>query len=192
MQTKRQNEIIEEAVNIINTLGIQGLTIKNLSKTIGISEPAIYRHFESKTAILLAILDNFKEMTSFINQSVDAIKNSSIEKIEWMFIKITELFAKEPAHISVVFSEELFKNDKLLQQKIMEIADMQRQTVEAIIAEGQKKGEIRNDIDYSTLALIVIGTLRFQIKQWDLKNKHQHLVPEGQKLIENLKRILHP
>ncbi|MCK5088225.1 MAG: helix-turn-helix transcriptional regulator, partial [Melioribacteraceae bacterium] len=46
--TKRQAEIIDESIKLIADKGIQGLTIKNLSKAIGVSEPAIYRHFENK------------------------------------------------------------------------------------------------------------------------------------------------
>ena len=60
MLTDRQQEIIDTSLEIISTIGIQGLTIKNLSKRIGISEPAIYRHYENKISILLAILDYFK------------------------------------------------------------------------------------------------------------------------------------
>ena len=36
-QTDRQAEIILVALELINTKGIQGLTIKNISKEIGIS-----------------------------------------------------------------------------------------------------------------------------------------------------------
>ena len=59
MMTKRQEEITKEAIKLISEKGIQGLTIKNLSKRIGISEPAIYRHFEGKTDILLNLLLRF-------------------------------------------------------------------------------------------------------------------------------------
>ncbi|MCD4664213.1 MAG: TetR/AcrR family transcriptional regulator, partial [Bacteroidales bacterium] len=45
MLSDRQQQIIEESIKIIDEKGIQGLTIKNLSKAIGISEPGIYRHF---------------------------------------------------------------------------------------------------------------------------------------------------
>ncbi|MGC9375649.1 MAG: TetR/AcrR family transcriptional regulator, partial [Bacteroidales bacterium] len=43
MFSERQKEILTTAVEIIAAKGIQGLTIKNLSKEIGISEAAIYR-----------------------------------------------------------------------------------------------------------------------------------------------------
>jgi len=190
MLTERQAEIIDKSINLIATRGIQGLTIKNLSKEIGISEPAIYRHFESKTEILLSMLKNFEEMSSFIDAAMDQFAGTAMEKIEFMFSKIVDIFIEDPAHISVVFSEEVFKNDKILREKIVEIMEVKVKTIENIISKGQKKGEIRNDIDQRTLAMIVIGTLRFMVKQWDLKNQHNNLRKESKTLIKGLKTIL--
>jgi hypothetical protein len=105
-------------------------------------------------------------------------------------VKIIELFSVEPSHISVVFSEELFKNDEALKSKIIEIMNMKEKAIEDIILEGQNNGEVRNDIGNKTLALIVIGALRFRIKQWDLRNQHKNLEEEGQELIKGLRLIL--
>jgi AcrR family transcriptional regulator len=190
--SERQTEIIDKSISIIGTKGIQGLTIKNLSKEIGISEPAIYRHFESKTAILITILDNFKEMASFMGATMKDNNGAAMEKIEFMFSQIIEVFSVTPCFISVIFSEEVFKNDKILKEKVIEIMDQNEQTIETIIKQGQDKGEIRTDIDNNTLALMIMGTLRFRVKQWDLKNYHGDMKNEGARLIANLKLILAP
>ena len=190
MLSDRQTEIIEKSIDIIGTKGIQGLTIKNLSKEIGISEPAIYRHFDSKTSILIAILDNFKEMALFMGDSMKENTNAAMTKIEFMFSQIIGIFSETPSFISVIFSEEIFRNEKVLKDKIIEIMDQNEQTVEQIISSGQQKGELRTDIDAKTLALIVMGTLRFRIKQWDLKDYHGNMISEGAALIENLKKVL--
>jgi len=188
----RQTEIIDKSISIIGTKGIQGLTIKNLSKEIGISEPAIYRHFESKTAILITILDNFKEMASFMGATMKGNNGAAMEKIEFMFTQIIEVFSVTPCFISVIFSEEVFKNENILKEKVIEIMDQNEQTIETIIKQGQDKGEIRTDIDNNTLALMIMGTLRFRVKQWDLKNYHGDMKNEGARLIANLKLILAP
>ena len=190
MLTERQIEIINKSIDIIATKGIQGLTIKNLSNEIGISEPAIYRHFKSKTDILLTILHNFEEMSSFMNEAIKDIDDTAIGKIEFMFNKIIEIFSIEPSQISVVFSEEIFKNEKILKEKIVDIMNTKEKAIEDIIKEGQKKGELRNDIDNKTLALIIIGALRFRVKQWDLRDQHTNLQAESQELINGLKLIL--
>lgn len=190
MFTQRQIEIIDKSIDIIAKKGIQGLTIKNLSKEIGISEPAIYRHFASKTDILLAILANFHEMSSFMNETIREIDDTAIGKIEFMFSKVVEIFSKEPAQISVIFSEELFKNETVLKEKIVEIMDSKENVIEEIILEGQNKKEIRTDIDNKILAIIVIGALRFMVKRWDLRNQSKNLLKDGGELIDGLKTIL--
>jgi len=188
--TERQTEIIDKSIDIIGTKGIQGLTIKNLSKVIGISEPAIYRHFDSKTAILITILDNFKEMASFMGATMKDNNGTAMAKIEFMFTQIIGIFTESPSFISVIFSEEIFRNDSVLKGKIIEIMDQNETTIETIIKQGQEKGEIRTDIDGNTLALMIMGTLRFRVKLWDLKNYHGNMIQEGAELIENLRLIL--
>ncbi len=190
MQTERQTQIIETSIEIISQKGIQGLTIKNLSKKIGISEPAIYRHFDSKTEILLTILNNFKEMATFLGGLMKDNNSSAAEKIEFMFSRIIDVFSETPSLISVIFSEEIFKNEEILKKKIVEIMDMNEEIIEQIIQKGQNKGEVRTDINYKNLALIVMGTLRLRVKRWDLKDYRGDLKKESNDLINSLKIII--
>ncbi len=190
MFSKRQKEIIDKSIEIIGKKGIQGLTIKNLAKEIGVTEPAIYRYFESKNDILLAILKDLEEASLELNKKIKTLNTDTIGKVQFMFSKIIEIFSKTPSQISVVFSEELFKNEKILKDKIVEIMNLKEKAIEDIIAEGQQKGEIRNEIDNKTLALIVVGSLRFIVKKWDLQNQKTNLIEEGEKLINGLKIML--
>ena len=190
MQTERQTQIIENSIELIATKGIQGFTIKNLSKSIGISEPAIYRHFESKTAILLNILDTFKEMGEMMNLLLENNKDMAIGKIEFLFSKMIEIFIEQPAFISVIFSEEIFKNEQILKEKIIEIHNMHQLNIENIVSKGQKEMNVRTDVDKSSLALILMGSLRLLVKRWDLNNHNFNLEKEGQELINSFKLII--
>ena len=190
MQTERQTQIMESALGLIAEKGIQGLTIKNLSKKIGISEPAIYRHFENKSSILLTILNNFKQMASMMSQMILTFDGTAFEKIEFIFSKIIQLFIESPSYVSVIFSEEIFKNDIKLKNKIIEVLDQNEQTIEIIIRAGQKNGDVRADIDSKNLALIVMGSLRFLVKQWDIKGKKHNLKLEGDQMLKSLKLII--
>ncbi|UBM61232.1 TetR/AcrR family transcriptional regulator [Candidatus Sulfidibacterium hydrothermale] len=190
MLTNRQFEIIDTAVDIIARNGIQGLTIKNLAKEIGISEPGIYRHFESKTDILLALLANFEEMLSIMDKGIQSKEENTLDKIKFLFSRIVEIFSNEPSRISVVFSEEIFKNDPKLKEKIVNILNDKIASIGEIIHDGQRKGEIRKDIDHYTLAMIIIGSLRLMVKKWDLTSQTVNLHEEGVKLVDGLTLIL--
>ena len=190
MLTDRQQQIIEESIKIIDEKGIQGLTIKNLSKAIGISEPGIYRHFESKTEILLSMLNNFKEMAVMLSELMNTYEATAIEKINFMFSKMLELFSETPSMISVIFSEEIFKNEEVLKNKIVEILNLHTQTLENIISKGQSEKNVREDIDEKSLALMAMGSLRLLVKKWDLNNHNFNLKTEGNKLIAVLSKVL--
>lgn len=190
MLTERQQQIIEESINIIDEKGIQGLTIKNLSKAIGISEPGIYRHFESKTEILLSILNNFKEMAIMLSEIMETYEVSAIEKISFIFSKMLELFSETPSMVSVIFSEEIFKNEEVLKNKIVEILNLHAKTLENIISKGQSEKNVREDIDEKNLALMAMGSLRLLVKRWDLNNHNFNLKTEGDKLIAVLSKVL--
>jgi len=188
--TERQHEIIDCSIEIIDKRGIQGLTIKNISKEIGISEPAIYRHFKSKTDIILAILDNFKVMAEFLSDAMDNFEATAIEKISFMFSKMLEMFSHQPSIVSVIFSEEIFKNEAALLEKIREILNLHQQTVENIIIKGQEQNNVRCDVEKHSLALLVMGALRLLVKRWDLNQHNFDLEKEGSKLLDSLKILM--
>ena len=189
-QTDRQTEIMEAALNLISKKGIQGLTLKNISKKIGISEPAIYRHFASKTEILLAILNNFKEMAVMLSNIMKGYEAPASEKIGFLFFKMLELFTESPSIVSVIFSEEIFKNETVLKARILEVLNLHAQTIENIISKGQEENNVRNDIDAKTLALIAMGSFRLLVKKWALNNHDFNLAEEGKNLIGTLNKIL--
>jgi AcrR family transcriptional regulator len=190
MTTERQQEIIETAFGLINEKGIQGLTIKNLSKRLGITEPAIYRHFDNKIKILTAILDLLKKNTSEIFESELKSDQTAIKKVEQLFEKHFKSFAEMPSLASVVFSEEIFRNEEKLISKISEVIEYNNQTLKSILKEGQEKSEIRNDIDADHLVIFIMGALRLFVKKWQFSDFTFNLEKEGAKLIESVKLLI--
>ena len=190
MHTERQQEIIETALGLINEKGIQGLTIKNLSKKLGITEPAIYRHFENKIQILVALLNLLKKNSSVIFEAELNSDEPAVQKIARLFQKHFKSFAEMPSLASVVFSEEIFRNEEMLISKISEVIEHNNQTLLTILKEGQQKNEIRSDIDASHLVIFIMGALRLFIKRWQFSKFTFDLQKEGNKLIQSVKLLI--
>lgn len=190
MQTERQKEIIEVALELITKKGIQGLTIKNLAKKIGITEPAIYRHYDSKIDILIAILGVFGKNTERIFEKELSSDSKSIDKIEHLFTQHFTSLSATPSLVSVIFSEEIFRNEPILIDKISEVIDKNDKILTSIIISGQKNGEIRTDIEAKNLSVIIMGSLRLFIKKWQFSAYSYNLPKEGKKLIESIKLLI--
>ncbi len=190
MPTKRQTEILEKSILLIAEKGIQGFTIRNLAKKVGVTESAIYRHFKSKVSILCTILENFNNILVEFIKKLDHVELSSLDKIEYIYKNHIQEFIKNPALVSVLFAEEIFKNEKELSLKMMNILNINQDNFEKIIECGQKKNEMRNDLDKTQLALIVLASLRLMVKKWELTRYSFSLETEGAKISHTIKTLL--
>jgi AcrR family transcriptional regulator len=189
MLSERQLQIIEESIKLIDNKGIQGFTIKNLSKEIGISEPGIYRHFESKLAILNQILDSFKQ--NLIENQKDFGRNDvdPLSKLKLFFNKLFEKFIQNPALISVIFSEEIFQNENLLSDKVNEIHTMNELLVSSVFIDLQKSNQLSKDLNIETFNLIFFGSVRLLVRKWKYSGHSFNLQDKGNELFSTLLKL---
>ncbi len=190
MKTKRQEEIIEQAIKIIDEKGIQGLTIKNLSKSIGISEPAIYRHFESKTEIVLSILEILNDAAFMFAGMMETLEGTAMEKIRFLLDRMVSLFLENQSLVSVIFAEEIFKNETVLKEKIVKVMNKNEETLEQIILKGQENGDVKTGLNYHSVALIIMGSFRLLVKRWQISGFNFSLKKEADNLLNTIEQLI--
>ena len=180
--SSRQKEILDASIKLIARKGIQELTIKNLSALVGISEPAIYRHFESKIEILTALLTYFGDRSEEGFKQIAASDRTALRKLGSVFEHHFRYFTDNPPFSTVLFSEEIFRNDSMLSTKTFQIMQRAQNHVLRFITEGQKSGELRSLVPAEQLSVILTGSLRLLVTQWRLSGFAFDLVDEGKKL----------
>ncbi len=189
--TPRQIEIMEAASNRISQFGIQNLTIKTLAQDIGLSEPALYRHFKSKNEILLSLLEYFKaEMESRIHAIPFKPNETEGNKLRAIFHSQLQTFTNKPAIVSVIFAESIFHFDDGLSSKVSEIMDMMQKYVNANITEGQRNGSYNNLINSSTLTTIIVGGMRMTVLKWKLSGHKSNLVKDGKTVLNGILKMI--
>ncbi|MDX9910134.1 MAG: TetR/AcrR family transcriptional regulator [Mariniphaga sp.] len=190
MLTDRQKEIIEVSLNLIANKGIQGLTIKNISREIGISEPAIYRHYENKIQILIALLDQFRMTSGKLFREVSELPVGPVEKIDQLFKRHFQVFSENTSWVAVIFAEEIFRNEPILMNKIGDIVNQNDILFQLILKEGQETGEIRNDVRVEHLSIIAMGALRLFVKKWQYSLYDFNLINEGTHFLNSIKQVI--
>ncbi|HRP31372.1 MAG TPA: TetR/AcrR family transcriptional regulator [Agriterribacter sp.] len=189
--TGRQIEIMEAATTRISRYGIQNLTIKTLAEDIGLSEPALYRHFKSKNEILLSLLEYFKaEMQNRIQSIPFKKEDTYAERLRLIFNSQLQTFTNKPAIVSVIFAESIFHFDESLSSKVAEIMDMMQDYVKANITKGQEAGQYNKLIGASTLTTIIIGGMRMTVLKWKLSKHKSNLVKDGKTILDGMLKMI--
>lgn len=189
--SKRQIEIMEATTARIDEYGIQQLTIKNLANDIGLSEPALYRHFSSKNDILLNLLNYFlEEMKQRINKNTFPNNLSEAEELHAICSSQLTAIAEKPAIVSVIFAENIFHFDHALSAKVLEIMDLMNHYIKQNIEKGQKEGNYSKTISASTLTTIIIGGLRLTVLKWKIGGHKSNILKDGIAVVEGILKMI--
>jgi len=188
--SSRQKQIINVSINIISKRGLRELTMKNLSREIGISEPAIYRHYDSKQKILIAVLESFKHQNKLIDNNSTIDGENSFEFLKRTITMIINRLNNNPAMSAVIFSEETFQNESELSGMVISIMNSTIEYFTTLLEKCQKDGSIRSDIGKEDLSVIVMGSIRHIVTVWRLSGFSVDLNESGQKLIKTLEVLL--
>ncbi|MCF7792495.1 MAG: TetR/AcrR family transcriptional regulator [Candidatus Cloacimonetes bacterium] len=189
MFSERQQQIIETAIKIIAVNGVQNLTTKKLAQEMGLTEPALYRHFDSKLHIMEAIIKYFQNQMQPALQKLQGNSNS-IKKIENFIFEHLNIINQNPHYARVIFSEANFQFDESLLIKMKSMMNQSRKMLEDIIQDGQDTNELRSDITSLSISRLVIGSMRLLITQWSMSGMIFNLEAEGRQLCEDIKKII--
>lgn len=191
MRTERQQEILQAAMNIVSERGMSKLTIRNVAKAVGVTEPAVYRHFPSKLALLTALLEDlhaeinryFRSLTPSVSAYPKVVlKDALAATIGGLFQVIEE----HPAYAVFFFSEEAFHSETGLRPILSGMMQETLKDLTGFFHHTQKNGACRNDLPAIEMAKVIMGSIRLTITWW-------HLGEEGSLLTEasgNLSSVL--
>lgn len=185
----RQDEIVVTALHLISEEGIQELTMKKIAAAIGITEPALYRHFTSKSQILAAVVDTMATARSSLFRQPLAGEPDAQSTIMSFFMGHALLFMREPALTVILFSEDLFRNDAELSQRVALIIADTKARIEAALAEGVASGMLRGDLDLPTATLLLVGGFRQLVSSWRLEGYQFSLEEHTERLVRSALRL---
>ncbi len=149
--------LLEAALTVLDELGPQGLTIREVARRAGVSHAAPYRHFADKDALILAVVEQgFALMQDTMDARREAAPADPVHQFAASGLAYVDFALQHPAHYRVMFSGDLLssKGGQSLQHTSREalqqmVADIQNCQTLGIVREG----------DAITQALTILSTL---------------------------------
>ena len=187
--TKRQLEIIDVAMGIIVEEGAQKLTIRKVATEVGVSEPAIYRHFASKHDLLVKLLEHLQRSILPVFATLQIESPNFSDAIEIFLTTLFSNIESNPAYALFVFTEEAFHADNALRPLLLHMLTTMLQLFETSVVTFQTSGACRRDLSAQQLAKTMLGTIRLTVTQWHLQERSSPLIQQARPLAEIFTKI---
>ncbi len=177
----RKTEIVETAIRLAADIGPDRLTTERLAREIGISQPAIFRHFPTKAAIWESVAERIGTLMAervAVDETAppDKMLVSSV-LAQLAFIQTT------PAIPAILFSRELHAQNESLRRNFAALMARRHQALGAMVAGAIDTGVFRSTLDPDTAAYLVLTLIQGLAMRWSLENRGFDLVAEGERLM---------
>jgi AcrR family transcriptional regulator len=185
-QQERREEILEATLQLISEHGIEGTTVTRIAEAVGLTPGALYRHFESRGALIYEANrvasdralgwvrssnapDMLRRMEELANRQAAWAKQNFDTVVRPLFLELASPLVEDP-NLRLTYAD--FKSYNTL----VELAE-----------EGKREGTIRDDVPAEDVAWAV-QMFAFQQDLAILAGADEFV--EGGTFLRNLKRLL--
>jgi len=181
-----RSDLIAEALSVIETDGPARVSLRALSRRLGVSHAAPKNHFPTKDALFTKIAeDGFVQLHQTLDSALSAsdVESNPLDQLERLGLAYLSFAADHPAHFAV-----MFRGDLVDQTQIVEQASAAYRVLHTATQAAQNHGW-RPDTESQTLALLL----------WSTVHGYAHLEKQGapttsdqQQRVRVIRALLHP
>ncbi len=190
----RRQQIINAARKLIITKGSEHVTIKGLAHEVGISEAAIYRHFNEKRDVLLFLADDIGAALIWDIKDTGKKGSSVLDRLDKILNKHISAIEQRRGVSFQVIAEIISMGDKGLNARVADIVNRYIAQLASIFEEAGSKGELQGGLEAEATASMLFGLTQGVVDLWalnnygfDLKKRYNAVWSTFRQLISNKK-----
>ncbi|HSN92826.1 MAG TPA: TetR/AcrR family transcriptional regulator [Anaeromyxobacteraceae bacterium] len=153
----RRREIADAALKIIAEQGLARFTALAIAREVGVTDAALFRHFPTKEAIVLAVIDRVEEILfeGFPPEGADPL-----DRLGRFFDRRIAVIRRNPGVARLVASEQLAQAAP--PEGVARVAEFRRRSqafVRQTLAEAHRRGLLAPGLAPDEAAVLVLGAL---------------------------------
>jgi AcrR family transcriptional regulator len=135
-----RNALVQAAIDVISTGGPELITLREVSRRVGVNHRAAYRHFEDLTSLLAAVAEQgYHELHLALQASLTPLKRATAERrLEAIGVAYIDFALTHPSHYRIMFGRRLNEDGRFphLEDAVMQAFDL----LQAEFTRGQESG----------------------------------------------------
>lgn len=180
----RKVQIVAEVLRIADEIGPDRLSTTDVARAIGISQPAIFRHFPTKGALWLAVAEDIGARLQRDWTAAEAAADGPSARLKALITAQLVAITDTPALPSILFSRELQVENHGLREVFRGLLAAFQGHLVAAIRNQQAAGDLCRDVCPEDIAILLTSLVQGAAIRWTLGERRFSLVDEGLRLFD--------
>jgi len=162
----RQAGLVEAALALAAQRSPASITTTDLATAVGITQGGVFRHFASKEAIWLAVMDWVTTaLMDRLNQAARQNRLAPLQALHGVFMAHVDFVIAYPGVPRVIFQELQSPDDTVLKAGVRRLMQHYRQLLMGLLTQAQADSTLPRQLDLSAAAVLFIGTIQGLVMQ---------------------------
>jgi AcrR family transcriptional regulator len=180
----RKAQIVVEVLRLADEIGPDRLSTTDVARAIGLSQPAIFRHFPTKGALWLAVAEDIADRLQSYWAAAEVGATGPQARLKALIGAQLTAIAETPALPSILFSRELQVDNPALRDVFRGLLGAFQGRLVAVIRDLQTAGDMKRDVSPEDVAILLTSLVQGVAIRWTLGARGFALVPEGFRLFD--------
>lgn len=181
---ERKAQIVGEVLRLADEIGPDRLSTTDVARAIGISQPAIFRHFPTKGALWLAVAEDIADRLQGGWAEAEAGASGPHARLKALIKAQLSAISETPALPSILFSRELQVDNHALRDVFRGLLGAFQDRLVAAIRDLQAAGDLCSDVSPVDVAILLTALVQGVAIRWTLGARGFSLDHEGLRLFE--------
>jgi len=181
---ERKAQIVAEVLRLADEIGPDRLSTTDVAQAVGLSQPAIFRHFPTKGALWLAVAEDIAERLQGDWAEAEAGTTAPQARLKALIGAQLTAITETPALPSILFSRELQVDNPALRDVFRALLGSFQGRLVAAVGELQSSGSLRRDPSAEDVAVLLTALVQGVAIRWTLGARGFPLVQEGLRLFD--------
>jgi TetR/AcrR family transcriptional regulator, fatty acid metabolism regulator protein len=162
---EKRRLILDAAVRVFARKGFHASRVGDIAEEAGVAHGLLYHYFDSKDEVLEAIFhERWGDLVSEL-AAIEGSDESPREQLLHVVARMLEGWQRHPEVVTVLVRE--FARSPEIQARIGELVKP-IETIQRIIAHGQRSGDFRDDVDARLAGIVLYGGIEELLSGWVL------------------------
>lgn len=162
----RQAELVQAALGLAALRSPAEITTGELAQAIGITQGGVFKHFESKEAIWLAVLDwAHQSLIERLKQAAQTRQASALQALRAVFMAHIDFVEQYPGVPRLVFQELQHAKPTPLKSRVQQLMADYRTLLAQVLARAREEGLLATEVDLPSAAVLFMGAVQGMVMQ---------------------------
>lgn len=176
--------MVVATLHLLAETPIDQISTRQIAREVGLTQPALFRHFRSRDAILREVVVAVRQRFAALATGLLEQNRAPAARLRALADGLFELVQEHPGIPRLLFHDPGGTAGASYRPPLAHLVSMQESLVAELLRELQRSGDVSDGVDADEAARLFVALVQGVLLQWEASGRTTPLAARGTSLVE--------